>query len=222
MKHTTDILNKFNSIIIDIRLIGLLGVLICGTFIYGKPLSNVTIAVDTITDDSIYINIINPTKDTLYLFDNYFQYADDPHLHRLTGELRRPLLSFIPFPCYVGWQPHRITDNPLLCRGGIPYHFLLLAPKSTRMISLSNTCLYKKEYFLDFDTDSCFYNGIKFSLPQQVETKTITIVMAVFHDVQNLTAEYIQQNALHEDPKVCKRTYDYIVDYEICCTEIRL
>lgn len=197
-------------------------VLLCTNSAYGKPLSKVTLEVKTISDDSIYINVVNPTCDTLYLFDSYFPYADDPHLHRLNDDLAQPQLSLVPLPCYVGWQPHRITDNLLLCRGGLPYHFLVLTPMSTQTIALSSACLHQSEYYRDFDTDSCFYFGIDFSLPQQVETNSLTIVMAVFRDVQNLTSEWIQQNAIHEDPAVCKKAYDYIVDYEIGVVSVPL
>lgn len=222
MKHTIYLLNRFCSIFAHLKLFGLLGTSLCSIGAYCKPPSNVTIEVEYITDDSIYVNVVNPTKDTLYLFDSYFQYADDPHLHRLIDESGEVQLSLVPMPCYVGWQPHRITDNLLLCRGGLTYHFQILVPTSSQIVAIPKACLYQKEYFLDFDADSYFYNGIDFSLPQQVETKILTIVMAIFHDVQNLTTEWIEQNAIHEDPAICKRAYEYIVDYEICWTKIRL
>lgn len=175
---------------------------------------DVYLRIDTICNDSVYLNVVNTTHDTLFLFDSYFEYANNVHLHRYAGYPTRYLLSFVPMIEYIGWRPHRMGVDMVVNRGGLDYHFSPLLPCSSLVIHLPLNSLLTHTFYRDFDAKKNFYYGTKFKKKRIVTTRDITIIVAVYKDVQNMNKEWIQRNGVNEDPLLCKMVYDYVVDYK--------
>lgn len=174
---------------------------------------DVQLRIDTICNDSIYLKVLNITSDTMYLFDSYFEYADNVHLHRYAILPKRYYLSFVPLLPFIGWGPHHRGTDRIVNRGFLDYHFIFLLPHSSQMFSLPITSLLSRTFYRDFDAKAKFYYGIKFRNKRTTTARKITIVVAVYKDVQNMNSVWIRQNGLNENPVLNKLAYDYVSDY---------
>lgn len=201
----------------------LLGAILYAIITYCYPQSGVRVELAAITDDSIYINIINETKEKRYIFDSYFPYADRQELYRYTDSLGTVKLCFEPFHDCLAHYCDRINlDNPLLCFGCLQYHFITLKPASTEIIALSKSCLDRKEFFKDFDAKSLFWYPPQFSSQKTIEIEELTIVFAIYHNVKNINRKWItKQEHRAKDWEDHLKVFYYITDYETCSIKLR-
>lgn len=116
--------------------------------------SAVELSIHSISRDSIYINVTNPTGDTLFLFDSYFDCTESPYLHRYRKiqNKKAAFLALWPMVKVAGWRgSDRINLNvdKTISAGAVPYHFITLFPTSTTIIALPLKCLLADKFYKD-------------------------------------------------------------------------
>jgi hypothetical protein len=105
----------------------------------------VTYHQDTAT---ITVNIINTTKDTLYIFNSYFQsqFLNSKYLHRIIQQKKTYKVSFLPIIPYVFTKYSDVvvtTDEALIGNHQVVYDFYKLPPNSSQQIEFSYQELFK-------------------------------------------------------------------------------
>lgn len=91
--------------------------------------------------NNIIVSIINPTKDTLFLFNSYLQpqfYASQ-HLHRVDLKERIYKISFLPLVSnlFVKYADN-ITDDLIIGQNQVVYDFIKLPPDSKADIRIDD------------------------------------------------------------------------------------
>lgn len=96
----------------------------------------------------IAINIINTTKDTLYIFKSYLEneFLSSKYLHRINSKEKKYKLSLLPLVSHVFTKySDVITDEPIVGNQQIVYDFFKLPPNSVQSIFLSYKDVFRKK-----------------------------------------------------------------------------
>ena len=96
----------------------------------------------------VTVNIINTTKDTLYIFNSYLrqQFLSSKYLHRINVQNKLYKISFLPIIPYVFTKYSDIvatTDQALIGNHQVVYDFFRLPPNSNQQIEFKYRELFK-------------------------------------------------------------------------------
>lgn len=96
----------------------------------------------------ITVNIINTTKDTLYIFNSYLQqqFLSSKYLHRISPQNKLYKVSFLPTIPYVFTKYSDVvvtTDQALIGNHQVIYDFFKLPPNSNQQIEFKYQELFK-------------------------------------------------------------------------------
>ena len=117
--------------------------------------TNLTVAVENkiyiekqITKDSIFINIVNSTRDTVYLFKSYFQkdLYSSKYIHRIDTKKKNYYITFIPLIPYLSTQRTDnlvLSQNRIIKKNQILYDFIKVAPQTHFKIAFYLEDLFK-------------------------------------------------------------------------------
>ncbi len=106
--------------------------------------------------DQIILDIYNASSDTIYLFDSYLHESlpISKYLHRYNYRYNEYKLSFLPLLPYLSVDlsdTYISTNNKILYKGQILYHFIPIYPFGSHKIKLPINALFVNEYVDDIN-----------------------------------------------------------------------
>lgn len=96
---------------------------------------------------NIIVSIINPTKDTLFLFSSYLypQFYGSKHLHKVNIRAHIYNVSFLSIiPHLFVKYADNITGDPIMGQNQVVYDFIKLPPNSKQDISINVSVLTER------------------------------------------------------------------------------
>ncbi len=147
--------------------------------------------------DSIYINVINTTSDTVYLFKSYFDSAlyGSKYIHWVDKKEKKYTISFVPIISTLSTKRSDkiiLGENKINARGQIMYEFVELAPDTYYGFCIPLDLLFKNKSLNQNAVVSQSYhaqskfNQIKFKLVTTKDLKrmyNLTIVFGIYKKI---------------------------------------
>lgn len=159
-----------------------------------------------------YIKIVNPTKDTLYLFSSYFtqELQSSKYLHEVNRKNKTYYISFVPI---VSNLATKRTDKIILGeesiahKGQVLYDFIKLDPNTYYALEINYNTLFKNGKANRNAVK--YYNNQSLSKFKEASFKTLT--------TSKLAGKYnlIFQFGVYTDVRVlCSESNYYLNEYE--------
>lgn len=181
----------------------------------------------------ITLNIINTTKDTLYVFKSYFDkiFLSSKYLHRINSKEKKYKLSLLPIvPKVFTKYSDVITDEPIIGNQQVVYDFIKLPPNSIEKFLFKYEDLFKNrnsQNNASKDYDIKILHKYTKKIPQKFCTVSklkskykFEVEFAVYKSVNllcNESAYFLQENEFDKQSKDFKiltipvdtKSYDY-------------
>lgn len=162
-------------------------------------------------NDSLYVEVSNNSKDTIYVFDTYLKkyygycLAEAKYLRRYNYNTDRFAISFLPIKPYLSAGLSdliRLGDNAVVNSGSLWYSFTAIPPLEVHKFSVPRTILSACDYFEDFDLNKIFtwqpymdFKHLGYFHPQTLTLKfAIYKNIDIFADRWNLVKLWIEFN----------------------------
>lgn len=177
--------------------------------------SDVELSIHSVNIDSIYINLTNPTGDTLYFCDIYlkFDLTSSPFLHRYREVKKEKvtLLALWPIVRAAGWRGSdriNLAVDGAIRKGRTVYHFVTLPPMSTTVVALPTKCLFADEFYkdkkhlrnlnsMDLNYMEDYIRGDFEANPTPCQSSTINIELGIYSNIDWYTdKEYLPRHLL--------------------------
>lgn len=138
-------------------------------------------------------DIINNTRDTLFLFDSYLNenLYDSKYLHRfdaIENQCKLSLLSLLPFLSVQPTDCMVLGENRIVYRGQVLYNFQTILPNSRNAILISKRAFYSEDYVKEVYPQkiSKFINTIKFHKSKHRKCNTVIVELALYRNIDLL------------------------------------
>lgn len=181
-----------------------------------------------VINDEFVFEIVNNTKDSLYLFDSYLfdnekriistydgrVIQSSKYLHRYDKKTRQCKLSFLPLLPYLtakySDRPLVVGENKVAYHGQVLYNFSLISPQSRLQIAICKEAIYQETYVKEIypKKHSKFENRIKFSKDLYPKCENIVAEFAVYKNVNLLTSH---ESFLYDEYNFNKQGLSYMI-----------
>lgn len=159
-----------------------------------------------------YIKIVNPTKDTLYLFSSYFtqELQSSKYLHEVDRKNRTYYISFVPIISNLATKRTDkiiIGEGSIAHKGQVLYDFIKLSPSTYYVLKINPNTLFKNSNASRNAVKS--YNNQSLSKFKEASFKTLT--------TSKLAGKYnlVFQFGVYTDVKVlCSESNYYLNEFE--------
>ena len=174
-----------------------------------------------VINDEFVFEIVNNTKDSLYLFDSYLfdkdkrisTYLDgkdmqrSKYLHRYDKKLQQCKLSFLPLLPYLNIKYYNdrlvIAGDKVVYSGQVLYSFSPIPPQSRLQTTICKDAIYQETYVKEIYPKklSKFDRGIKFSKDLYPKCENIIIEFALYKNINlisSLDAYYFNEFECNE------------------------
>jgi hypothetical protein len=159
-------------------------------------------------ENDFEFEIINNSKDTLYLFDSYLFDRDEriigtyldgkemqrsKYLHRYDKKTKQCKLSFLPLLPFLS-----VRHNDLIVLGGnkvahigqVLYHFRLIPPNSKNAIVISKSAFYSEDYVKEvYPQKISKFDTIKFRKSKHTKCDTVIVEFALYKNIDLLNSK---------------------------------
>jgi hypothetical protein len=161
-------------------------------------------------NDNFEFEIVNKTKDSLYLFDSYLfdrdkriitsdkankEIQQSIYLHRYDKKTKQCKLSFLPLLPYLSthYTDFILGRNKVAYKGQVLYHFMAIPPNSSNTILISKSAFYSEDYVKEVYPQKIpkFEHNIKFRKSKHKKCDAVIVEFALYKNIDLLISKDI-------------------------------
>jgi hypothetical protein len=146
-------------------------------------------------DNDYEFELINNSKDTLYLFDSYLNenLYQSKYLHRYDKKTKQCKLSFLPLLPFLSVRHNDLIvleGNKVAHIGQVLYHFRLIPPHSKNAIVISKSAFYSEDYVKEvYPQKISKFDTIKFRKSKHKKCDTVIVEFALYKNIDLLNSK---------------------------------
>lgn len=146
-------------------------------------------------DSDFVFEIINGSRDTLYLFDSYLKenLYQSKYLHRFDIKEKQCKLSLLPLLPFlsVRYSDRLILgENRIVNKWQVLYHFTAIAPNGKSIIKMNKSAFYSEDYVEEvYPQKISKFDTIKFHKSRYGKCGTVVVEFALYKNVNLLISK---------------------------------